>query len=78
VTWFGDAVTVPLPGGLTTTVSVNVQVLIGLALLRGSGVPAMKSAELLSVSMHPRNFRSAAVVLVGDSAGLYSEQSAEP
>ena len=35
----------------------------------GSGGPATKSVELLSVSVHPRPFRRTAVVLLGAGVG---------
>ena len=51
-----------------------VQEAAGLDELRGFGVPAVKSAELLSVSEHPPPLRRAAVVLVSVGAGAVSEQ----
>src|SRR5919204_1644960 len=43
-------------------------------LLRGFGVPTVKSALLLSVSTEPPPFRSAAVVLLSVAVGSVSEQ----
>src|SRR5437588_5412580 len=44
--------------------------------LRGFGAPAVKSAELLFVSVHPSVARKSAVVALGAGAGLVSEQFA--
>src|SRR5436190_18306687 len=44
--------------------------------LRGLGAPAVKSAELLFVSVHPSVARKSAVVVLGAGAGLVSEQVA--
>ena len=44
--------------------------------LRGLGAPAVKSAELLFVSVHPSVARRSAVVVLGAGAGLVSEQVA--
>jgi hypothetical protein len=44
--------------------------------LRGLGSPAVKSAELLFVSVHPSVARKSAVVVLGAGAGLVSEQVA--
>src|ERR1043165_7404058 len=50
--------------------------LSGDALLRGAGVPVLKSVLLLSVSVQPPFTRSAADVLVRPAVGLVSEQFA--
>ena len=44
--------------------------------MRGSGCAAEKSAELLSVSVHPPPFLTAAVFVPGAGAGAVSEQLA--
>ena len=49
---------------------------VGDDVLRGFGGPALKSAELLSVSVHPSPPRRSAVVVLGAGAGLVSEQLA--
>jgi hypothetical protein len=48
----------------------------GEEVLRGFGAPAVKSAELLFVSVHPSVARKSAVVVLGAGAGLVSEQFA--
>ena len=48
------------------------------ALLRGSGAPTVKSAELSLVSIAPSPFRRAAVVLPRPGVGLVSAQLALP
>jgi hypothetical protein len=45
------------------------QACAGAAVLRGSGCAAAKSAELLSVSLQPPPFLTAAVVVEGAGAG---------
>src|SRR5437868_362649 len=61
--------------GVIVGVSVGAaQGLVGEALLRGAGTTALKSAELLSVSVHPPPARIAAVVVLSAWAGLPSEQ----
>jgi hypothetical protein len=54
----------PLAGVVLATAGATSpsQLNVGLDSVRGAGAPAMKSAELLSVSWHPLTFRSAAVV----------------
>src|SRR5439155_16725050 len=54
------------------------QGLVGEALSRGAGTTALKSAELLSVSVHPPPARIAAVVVVSAGAVQPSEQLAAP
>ena len=49
---------------------------VGDPVLRGLGAPAVKSAELLSVSVHPSPARRSAVVVLGAGAKLVSEQLA--
>src|SRR5437667_10896950 len=49
---------------------------VGDNVLRGFGAPAVKSAELLFVSVHPSPARRSAVVVLGAGAGLVSEQLA--
>ena len=49
---------------------------VGEAVLRGFGAPAVKLAELLSVSVQPSPARRSAVVVLGAGAGLVSEQLA--
>jgi hypothetical protein len=46
--------------------------------LRGLGAPVTKSAALLSVSMHPFEWRRIAVTLFSDGAGSPSEALASP
>src|SRR2546430_6959422 len=48
----------------------------GEEVLRGLGAPAVKSAALLFVSVHPSVARKSAVVVLGAGAGLVSEQVA--
>ena len=45
---------------------------------RGSGVPVVKSAALLSVSVAPFPSRRSEVVLLGEAAGAVSEKLAVP
>ena len=70
--------TLPEAGGSTFTVSVNVQLFAGAALLCGFGAPGWRSAELLSVSTQPLPSRTSAVVFVSAAAGEVSEQFAAP
>jgi len=49
----------------------------GADVLRGLGGAAAKSAELLSVSVHPSPFLTAAVFVPGAGAGAVSEQLAD-
>ena len=73
--------TLPAPGGSTTTTSVCDVVWQGWsadALFRGPGAAIVKSAMLLPVSAQPSWLRKSAVVLLRDPVGLVSEQLAAP
>lgn len=48
----------------------------GLAVLRGDGITAVKSAELLPVSVHPAAARTTAVVFESEGAGDPSAHTA--
>ena len=50
------------------------QEFVGLKVLRGLGEPALKSVELLSVSVQPLEPRKSAVVLESPGAAAVSEQ----
>jgi hypothetical protein len=54
------------------------QVLAGEALLRGAGVPEVKSAPLLSVSWQPPSFRDPDVVLLNVGATLPPSEQVVP
>src|SRR5262245_24712131 len=66
-----DTLVAPWAGvGVDTSGGKSVgQGLSGVSLVLGSGAPATKSAELLSVSWHPAAWRNPAVVLDSVGAG---------
>jgi hypothetical protein len=78
----GVGVDVEEASGVAVGMGVSVDVGVGDAeqtfkaalLLRGLGAPALKSVELLSVSVQPLVALNAAVVLLKEGATLPSEQ----
>jgi hypothetical protein len=69
-----DGVAEPKPVGFVDAAQPNA----GADALRGAGAPAVKSAELSSVSVHPLPLRRTAVVFDGAGAGLAPSKKFAP